>query len=532
MNKKIQIQKMRTQRSGGMVCKVNCAAITGIDVLPVIVETDICNGLPSFDMVGLLASDIKESRERVRTAIKNSGFMIPPKRITINFSPANIRKTGTYYDLPVAISILIALGFIQCDVADKMFVGELSLDGNVVSVNGVLPIVLCAMELGIKQCFVPLDNVGECDFLKDIQVIGVENLNQLVMFLNCKNTEETAGILSFYEADNVDRHGHQGEHIKHIKGGSKYDFRNIKGQLQARRGAEIAAAGMHNMLMVGPPGTGKSILAKTMSSILPDMKLEEQIEISRIQSIAGLLNGSLAMQRPFRSPHYTATVSAMTGGGVNPRPGEITLAHGGVLYLDEFPEFSRNVIETLRQPMEDGNVVISRAGGTFTFPADFMLLASMNPCRCGYYPDRNKCNCTERDVKKYREKISGPILDRMDMCVHMEPVQFYELKSSGSQESSEDIKRRVNHAVEIQRERYKDSDINFNSQLSGKNIIRYCPLDQSELVLMEQIYKKFELSVRGYEKIVKVARTIADLKGRKKISSAEIAEAVSFRQSI
>lgn len=512
-----------------MVCKINCAAIVGIEIQPVIVETDVCNGLPAFDMVGLLASDIKESRERVRTAIKNSGFVLPPKRITINFSPANIRKTGTYFDLPVAVSILQALGIVECDLSDKMFIGELSLNGDVVAVNGVLPIVLCAEELRMKQCFVPKDNVGECNFLSNIEVVGIENLNQLVMFLSSHTSGESFDV--HYEEPAEQLLEQNIAMIQDdVKENTAYDFVDIKGQEQARRGAEIAAAGMHNMLMVGPPGTGKSVIAKTITSILPDMLQSEQIEISKIQSIAGILKGSLVSERPFRSPHYTATVSALTGGGINPKPGEITLAHGGVLYMDEFPEFSRGVIETLRQPMEDGKVTISRAGGTFTFPADFMLLASMNPCKCGYYPDRNKCNCTERDVKKYMEKISGPIMDRMDLCVHMNPVAFYDLNKEQKQESSATIKKRVDNAVMIQRERYKNERINFNGQLSGKNIEKFCPLGKEEMTLMEQIYNKFDLSVRGYEKIIKVARTIADLKGKRNISTLEIAEAVSFRQ--
>lgn len=347
-----------------MVCKVNCVVIIGIEVQPVIIETDVSNGLPSFDMVGLLASDIKEARERVRTAIKNSGFMLPPKRITINFSPANMRKTGTYFDLPVAVSILQALGIIQCEVADKLFVGELSLDGKVIRVNGVLPIVLCALQQGIRQCFVPIENVGECDFIEGIEVIGVKSLNHLIRVLISGNDI------------NIERPIKSKDKNK-LTGESKYNFCDVFGQAQARRAAEIAAAGMHNFLMVGPPGTGKSIIAKTLPSILPDMLLEEKIEISKIQSIAGNLNGGLINERPFRSPHHSITIPAMIGGGMNPKPGEITLANGGVLFMDEFPEFSRKVLETLRQPLEEGKIVVSRMGGSFTFPANFILLAAM-----------------------------------------------------------------------------------------------------------------------------------------------------------
>lgn len=499
-----------------MVCKVNCVVIIGIEVQPVIIETDVSNGLPSFDMVGLLASDIKESRERVRTAIKNSGFNVPPKRITINFSPANMRKTGTYFDLPIAVSILQALGLVQCDVKDKLFVGELSLDGKVVGFNGVLPIVLCAMEQGIKQCFVPMENVGECDFVEGVEVIGIENLNHLVRILVGGCDFKKVNIKKLNDGDSFEEE-------------TKYDFGDVFGQEQARKAAEISAAGMHNFIMIGPPGTGKSIIAKTLTSILPDMQQEERIEISKIQSIAGNLKGSLVNERPFRSPHHTVTVPAMIGGGMNPKPGEITLANGGVLFMDEFPEFSRQVLETLRQPLEEGKVVVSRMGGAFTFPANFILLAAMNPCRCGYYPDRNKCDCTEREVKKYMEKVSGPILDRMDLSVHMNNIPFYELDKKREQENSDTIKKRVNRAVEIQRERYKNEKINFNSQLEGNMLEKYCYLDKKERKLMEQIYECMGLSVRAYGKVIKVARTIADLKEKERIGEEEIGEAVSFR---
>lgn len=496
-----------------MVCKTNCATITGISVLPVVVETDIANGLPSFDMVGLLSSDVKEARERVRTALKNSGFMLPTGRITINIAPGHIRKSGTYFDVAIAISILQSMGVIEKNLDEMMFIGELSLNGEVIAVNGVLPMVLDAASRGIEKCFVPRDNANECINITSIEVIPIKSLNELVMMLS-------SGKYNKLKNSNKE----QKTTIKY-----KYDFKEIKGQTQARKGAEIAAAGQHNLIMIGSPGTGKSAIAKATQSILPDMTEEERIEISKIQSIAGNLKDGPVTFRPFRSPHNTATVAAMTGGGINPRPGEITLAHGGVLFMDEFPEFSRGVMETLRQPLEDGIIKVSRIGGDFEFPARFILLAAMNPCRCGYYPDRNRCNCTERDVQKYTEKVSGPIMDRMDLCVHMNPVKYTELEMEEGVEDSETIRTRVNQAVKIQRERYVNENIFFNSQLEGEMLNKYCHLASKEKALMENIYETFKLSVRSYQKILKVARTIADLSGEENIKERHLAEALSFK---
>lgn len=498
-----------------MVSKVNCVAILGIDTLPISVETDMSNGLPSFDMVGLLSSDIKESRERVRTAIKNSGFLIPPKRITINLSPANVRKSGTYFDLAIAISILKSIGNIPRNLDKMLFAGELSLDGKVVKVNGILPIVLCAVKEGIEVCFVPKDNVKECCIIDGIKIIGVDNLNELIFLLSQEDLSDYCCRCDKYE----------------LKPKSLYDFKDIKGQQLAKMAAEIAVAGMHNMIMVGPPGTGKTILARAIPSIMPKMSRQQQLEISIIHSIAGDLENGMILSRPFRNPHHTVTVSAMTGGGLNPKPGEITLAHGGCLFMDEFPEFSRDVLEILRQPMEDEKIVISRVGGKYIFPASFMLVASMNPCKCGYYPDRNRCNCTEMQVNKYLSKVSGPILDRMDISVEMNRVEFKDLNNTKIEESSEEIRKRVDRAAQIQCDRYANEQISFNSQLRGELIGKYCKLGPNENKMMEHIYSKFDLSVRGYEKILKVARTIADLECREDISQADISKALAIRLS-
>lgn len=502
-----------------MVSKVNCCAITGAEVIPVYVETDICSGLPSFDMVGLLSSEVKESRERVRTAIKNSGFMLPPRKITINLSPANIRKAGTYFDLPISASILKALGIINKSLDNFMIAGEVSLNGDVIKVNGILPMVLIAASKKIRICIIPWGNYGECNLIQGTDILGVKNLSDVVRILDMSESElaeEVKRQKNTYKQESI-----QEELIR------TYDFADIYGQTQGKIGAQIAAAGRHNLLMIGPPGSGKTAIARTMPSILPDMTFEERIEISKIHSISGNLNGRLIERRPFRSPHHTTTVSGMTGGGVNPKPGEVTLAHGGILYMDEFPEFSRAVLETLRQPLEDKKIVISRNRGKYEFPADMMLVASMNPCRCGYYPDRNRCSCTEHDVHKYLNKVSGPILDRFDLCVYLNKVKYSQMKEK--EESSADIKKRIDVAVEIQRERYKAEKISYNGQLEGTMIKEFCNLNKPERQLMKEIFEKFDLSMRAYGKVIKTARTIADLEERKDISKVDISKAITFR---
>jgi magnesium chelatase family protein len=497
-----------------MVTSVNSATIYGIEACVVTVETDISDGLPSFDMVGLLSSEVREARERVRTAIKNSGFVIPPKRITINLAPGDLRKSGTYFDLPIAVSILASIGIIpQNMIKDYMFVGELGLDGHMVRVNGVLPIVLKAMDEGMKKCFVPSGNITECSLAKGIDIIPVDNLNELV-------GQMVSGELNS---------GISVPEVAMSYGDDYYDFSNVKGQVAAKRAAEITAAGMHNMLMIGTPGSGKTMIAKCMPSIMPLLSDEERIEVAKIYSVAGLKDGVTSVMRPFRSPHHTATVASLAGGGLNPNPGEFTLAHRGVLFLDELPEFSGRAIELLRQPLEDRVISISRMGGKYVFPSDFIFLGASNPCKCGYYPDRNKCKCTEYDVNKYMSKISGPIMDRIDLCVGIEPVTYEEINSNEKAENSEMIRKRVERAVCIQKERFKETSISFNGQIDGRQIEEFCPLGKEERKVMEYAFSKLDLSVRSYNKIIKVARTIADLEEQKDIGKRHLLEAINFR---
>ncbi len=502
-----------------MLSKVLSSTLIGIDGFKITVEVDISQGLPSFDIVGLPDSAVKESKDRVRTAIKNSGINMPVKRITINLAPANIRKEGPAFDLPIAVGILCCIEAIKEDsFKDTMIIGELSLDGSIKPVNGILPMVHTGKEIGIKKYIVPYDNVEEAGLVSNVNIIGVKNLTELINHFNGKNIIKPINI----NIDNL---------LKNDTLINEFDFLDVKGQENVKRALEIAASGMHNIIMVGPPGSGKTMMAKRIPSILPNISFEESIEITKIYSVSGILQNknSLVTKRPFRAPHHTISKSAMVGGGRLPKPGEVSLSHNGVLFLDELPEFNRGVLEELRQPLEDGNVTISRVNGTMTFPANLMLVAAMNPCPCGFYGYSDKCNCSQNAISKYLGKISGPLLDRIDIQVEASAVNYEDLDISSKSESSEDIKKRVVLAQKIQIERYKKDGIYFNSQLTASLIDKYCQLGNEEREILKGVFDRLNLSARAYHKILKIARTIADLEESENINVKHIAEAVQLR---
>lgn len=500
-----------------MFSRVLSATVAGVDCIPIEIEADVSQGLPMFSMVGYLSARVKEAQERVRTALRNSGFSFPARRITVNLSPADIRKEGTGFDLPIAAALLCAFGYLeQGKIEQVCMAGELSLNGEVKGVKGILPLVDTAIKRGCKLCIIPKENIGETEYIHEIPVLGVESLKE---FMSQSGKKDWGAVKNpkkdwTFSSESCEE-----------------DFSDVLGQEMAKQAAVIAAAGFHNLLLIGSKGTGKTMIANRIPTLFPPLSREESLEISRIYSAAGLLTRekTLFLQRPFRSPHHTVSATAMAGGGGIPTPGEITLAHKGVLFLDELPEFKRAALEVLRQPLENHKIWISRVSGTYEFPADFLLVGAMNPCPCGYYPNRNRCSCTQYQVEQYLGKLSGPLLDRFDLCTEVADIPVKVLKTQKKGKTSLQLRQEICRVHEIQRKRYEGTGIRFNSGLSGKETEQYCQVSKEGKKLLETAYEKMNLSIRAYYKILKTARTIADLDAQDTIEEEHIAQAVYYR---